>query len=478
MTSLFITKAMAAFGAHNAATTANAAPQANHEQTGTAQNTPGRRQNDARDKLRNAPLNGGNRPASARRRNNSPVPNNIFEVAIGWHLNDNKMLHPEHVGHLFSLSEVLEQRLANLDTLQATLPHEGDLLNVPNTAETIERNRKTEELDTPEKAKANAFKIKLENGLKLNRSKEEIELHILLESHFRTQPRNSETSQQQPIKSHDRQTRRIRGTSVSPAPAEKAGNTCIAKATSTIIGDPFGFDRKATGEAIARIAVKTRFGIQAVSPHDLESSTQPGTSDAKVRSKDQAIHGSTEVAVSNRFNAVHSAKVAARLKAHRDALQKNAGMDEWHDWMKANNISVAKNRGQNNNCLLLALLQHATGNYHENSWEGLEERAQLLRDAMVARYNDIKQGDLLLADCEAVQWAIGEINREYRRDLRLHTVVVQSNSVSGEVTPAIDYADSKGNEPVAVLWSGHHFEALTAHPSRAAATGRECAHAG
>jgi len=81
----------------------------------------------------------------------------------------------------------------------------------------------------------------------------------------------------------------------------------------------------------------------------------------------------------------------------RDELAMFGAATEATDaWFDKNSYKVAYNNGDQNNCLLLALLQHATGRYGKSDLKDLEKLAKSIREELEQKHG-IKQGAMLFA---------------------------------------------------------------------------------
>ncbi len=74
--------------------------------------------------------------------------------------------------------------------------------------------------------------------------------------------------------------------------------------------------------------------------------------------------------------------VLEALKKHTPATDK---------WLREHNYAVAKNHGSGMNCLLIALLQHATGRYNDQH----EQQAQQIRAQLEERHGLVAPGEML-----------------------------------------------------------------------------------
>ena len=117
---------------------------------------------------------------------------------------------------------------------------------------------------------------------------------------------------------------------------------------------------------------------------------------------------------------------------------------------------------EGNNCLLVSILQHATGNYADRFHADM---TKTLREAMVAQFPTIRHGEPLYSDTEAVEWVRNTVNALYDRDLQFVCVGFKSaQQQSGEgIAPFMSGCSAGGTEPALIWEKGTHFEALVTH---------------
>jgi hypothetical protein len=116
-------------------------------------------------------------------------------------------------------------------------------------------------------------------------------------------------------------------------------------------------------------------------------------------------------------------------------------------WLADNDIAVIPNSGRGNNCLIISLLQHATGNYADvHHAKAQEIRSLIEHDGMLHCDN---------ADEFAVVLAL--INAEY--DVNMRPYFVQASKLW---TPYMLPETDIGEDPVMIWHEGNHYEALIA----------------
>jgi hypothetical protein len=131
-----------------------------------------------------------------------------------------------------------------------------------------------------------------------------------------------------------------------------------------------------------------------------------------------------------------------------------AGNEKFRNWLAANNIEAVPNRGRGLNCLIISLLQHATGAYGSEYERGFADKAQQYRHTL-----GIDPG-MLYSDERSVSAIVDAINREFEIDLGL--VEVQSNELGLPfIATPLDSLPKQANK-VVVWQQGDHFEALYA----------------
>ncbi len=115
-------------------------------------------------------------------------------------------------------------------------------------------------------------------------------------------------------------------------------------------------------------------------------------------------------------------------------------------------VRVVPNGGQGNDCLIRALLQHATGDYAHNH----AGQASAYRNELRRQFPQMGPDDMLMPDDPAFAWLVGRINADHSRSMNV--LIVQPGE-GGQ--PVILPANRTGNDDVALLQGPDHYEALT-----------------
>jgi hypothetical protein len=125
-------------------------------------------------------------------------------------------------------------------------------------------------------------------------------------------------------------------------------------------------------------------------------------------------------------------------------------------WLARHGIETVPNSGSGMNCLLISLLQHATGRYDKASEPELAEEAERCRMFLKEAHPEIEASDrMLYADEEAIASALTYINIRCGANLDVHWVEPHADG------HAVRWLRSgTGEEPVAIIRFGNHFEAL------------------
>lgn len=143
------------------------------------------------------------------------------------------------------------------------------------------------------------------------------------------------------------------------------------------------------------------------------------------------------------------------LERQRDMMM-GAGRDETLRWFAQHGIRAADNSGHASmDCLIISLLQHATGRYDAQSEPLLAAQASRYREAMAREYPEIEGGDRMLYDDEpAIAALMQRINRDYGASMNLQLIMP---SIDG---PIRFQASRLGTDPVGIVMFGNHFQAV------------------
>ena len=125
-------------------------------------------------------------------------------------------------------------------------------------------------------------------------------------------------------------------------------------------------------------------------------------------------------------------------------------------WLATRGIETVPNSGAGMNCLLISLLQHATGRYDKDYEPKLADEAQKCRAVLEQAHPEIAELDrMLYADEPAIKAALAYINTRCGASLDVHWVEPHADG-----HPVRWLQSSTGEDPVAIIRFGNHFEAL------------------
>ena len=142
------------------------------------------------------------------------------------------------------------------------------------------------------------------------------------------------------------------------------------------------------------------------------------------------------------------------LEAQRNMMM-GAGRAETLQWFEQRGIRAAYNSGHGMDCLIISLLQHATGRYDAQSEPELAELAGHYRAELAQNHPEIQQGDLMLYDDEsAVAALIRTINRDFGADMNVHLITPTPDG------PVRFQPSQLGSQPVGIAMFGNHFQAV------------------
>lgn len=121
-------------------------------------------------------------------------------------------------------------------------------------------------------------------------------------------------------------------------------------------------------------------------------------------------------------------------------------------WFDANNYLIKPNSGKENNCLLISLLQHVTGDYESQHSKRAQYYKSILQSVSKGTINSF---DPLYSDSDWTTFMINKINQDYKTDFS-----VDFYSADGDGKPAI-LRVGEGKNSVIIFDQGGHFEAVT-----------------
>lgn len=120
-------------------------------------------------------------------------------------------------------------------------------------------------------------------------------------------------------------------------------------------------------------------------------------------------------------------------------------------WFDENNYLIKPNSGKENNCLLISLLQHATGDYDSQHSKRAQHYKSILQNVSKGTINSF---DPLYSDSDWTIFMINKINQDYGTDIS-----VDFYSADGDGKPAV-LRVGEGKNSMVIFDQGGHFEAV------------------
>jgi hypothetical protein len=120
-------------------------------------------------------------------------------------------------------------------------------------------------------------------------------------------------------------------------------------------------------------------------------------------------------------------------------------------WFDENNYLIKSNSGKENNCLVISLLQHVTGNYDSQHTKQAQYYKSILQKVSKGTINSF---DPLYSDSDWTTFMINKINLDYGTDFS-----VDFYSADTDGKPAV-LRVGQGKNSVIIFDQGGHFEAV------------------
>lgn len=146
----------------------------------------------------------------------------------------------------------------------------------------------------------------------------------------------------------------------------------------------------------------------------------------------------------------------ANISALADAFAKNR--PKTTAWLKGHDVEVVGNSGgAANNCLIISLVQHATGKFDSEH----SKFATAAREALVKRFPKIKMEDPLHSDTEEARWLADHIHTNYGQGPAPALWFLEPGDDGAPVPRQVSGtgADGSGGIITVANW-GYHFEAV------------------
>lgn len=157
-----------------------------------------------------------------------------------------------------------------------------------------------------------------------------------------------------------------------------------------------------------------------------------------------------------------SALAAVRRVPNEEIAAQRSLIGQLKHNLRAQGFKIWPNRGARNNCLIISMLQHATGDYRSQHSKQAEHYKQLL----VKQSGGNEHIDSpLYSDEELTRWLISKINRDYFGDRREDYLSFRLVT-AGLDGQASERVIGNGKRIAGILDGAGHYEAFTARTTR------------
>ena len=150
------------------------------------------------------------------------------------------------------------------------------------------------------------------------------------------------------------------------------------------------------------------------------------------------------------------------LDTGRKANQKL--IDKLKHCLSTQGLDVKPNSGNSNNCLIISMLQHVTGDYHSNH---VDMAAHYKQQLAQKSGNEIETSHALHSDTELTSWLIDQINHDYFGQQKDRYVCFWMVTADLDGKPAVR-SIGEGQRAAAILDGAGHYEAVVARDIRSA----------
>lgn len=175
---------------------------------------------------------------------------------------------------------------------------------------------------------------------------------------------------------------------------------------------------------------------------------QPKTASLIVKAlieEDGALAAAIQASETGSMPSGIAATTSERLKAQ------SAISSKLQTWFSDHGYQVVPNKGRSNNCLLISLLQHATGDYtSEHHQKASHYKSMLAKESGF----DIHRRDPLYFDTPLISNLVYRIGKDHGRDISVNFCFADADG---------NYADhtvGSGKNPVMIFDKGGHYEAV------------------
>lgn len=208
-----------------------------------------------------------------------------------------------------------------------------------------------------------------------------------------------------------------------------------------------------------------------LAPFIVNEYTPPETALAPCLTTSQAAalrSGSEEAIIYANEEALQMA-IAASLSLESDSLltereAQQALNGKLRQWFGTNGFDVKTNSGNSNNCLIISMLQHVTGDYHSDHVAQASHYKQKLAEQSG---NEISTSEALHSDTALTAWMIGQINRDYFGEQKQRHVCFWMVTADLDGNPAVR-SIGEGQRAGVIFDGAGHYEAVVARDIQSA----------
>ena len=179
-----------------------------------------------------------------------------------------------------------------------------------------------------------------------------------------------------------------------------------------------------------------------------------GDFEAQQMADDAALAMGIQASIDEMDKVKSTEKSATRIVPDQELQARREINNKLRHWFTDRHMTIVANQGKNQNCLLISLIQHASGQYDSQH----EKVASDFKDILTKEsQGQIGKYDALYDDTELMTALIKQINEKYQSDMRVDFYTADLNG-----DPAIRSVGN-GKKPVIIFNQVGHFEAVVSN---------------
>lgn len=176
-----------------------------------------------------------------------------------------------------------------------------------------------------------------------------------------------------------------------------------------------------------------------------------GNVEAQQMADDAALAMGIQASLDEMDKVKNTEKSATRIVPEQELQARREINNKLRHWFTDRHMTIVANQGKNQNCLLISLIQHATGQYdsqHEKAASDFKDILTKESQGQIGKY------DALYDDTDLMTALIKRLNENYNCDMRVDFYTADLNG-----DPAIRSVGD-GKKPVIIFNQVGHFEAV------------------